>query len=412
VNSPVRAYGSVGGEPPFIERGEGAYFYDADGNRYVDYVLSWGPMILGHAHPAVVEAVKKAAEKGTSFGAPTEAEVELAELVKKRMPHVEMLRLVNSGTEAVMTAARLARGFTGRDLIVKFDGCYHGHSDGFLTAAGSGVATGGLPGSAGVPEDITRNTLSLIYNDLAGVEKAFGQRGGEIAAVIVEPIAANMGVVPPQEGFLQGLRELTSQHGALLIFDEVITCFRVARGGASELCGVIPDLVCLGKILGGGLPTGAVGGRGEIMERLAPSGDVYQAGTLSGNPISVAAGIATLKELDNPALYANLGKATEQLAMGLREKFDAVGIPVQVNQATGLLTVFFSTGLVTDFSSSKASNAGIFCRFFGQMLENSIYLPPSPFEAWFLSTQHGDEETAATLCAAEASIEQIKTTIA
>jgi glutamate-1-semialdehyde 2,1-aminomutase len=273
------------------------------------------------------------------------------------------------------------------------------------------VATGGLPGSAGVPEDITRNTLSIIYNDLSSVERVFNKRGGEIAAVIVEPIAANMGVVLPRDGFLEGLRNLTTKYGTLLIFDEVITGFRVARGGASELYGVIPDLVCLGKILGGGLPTGALGGRGEIMEKLAPLGDVYQAGTLSGNPISVAAGIATLKELNHPALYTNLGKTTELLATGLRERFDAAGIPVQLNWATGLLTVFFSTGLVTDFSSSKASNAGIFCRFFKKMLENNIYLPPSPFEAWFLSTQHGDEETAATLCAAEASIEQIKTTI-
>ncbi len=407
VNSPVRAYGSVGGEPPFINRGEGAYIYDIDGNEYIDYVLSWGPMILGHAHPAVVEAVKEAADRGTSFGAPTEAEIELAELVKERMPHIDMLRLVSSGTEAVMTAARLARGYTGRDMIVKFDGCYHGHSDGFLVEAGSGLATGGLPGSKGIPKEITSHTLSLQYNDLDGVEDTFKKSGDKIAAVIVEPIAANMGVVLPQMGFLEGLRDLTVKHGALLVYDEVITGFRVSRGGAAELTGITPDLVTLGKIIGGGMPIGAVGGRKDIMEKLAPVGDVYQAGTLSGNPISVAAGIATLKELDNPEIYENLRSATDKLSEELSGGFNKGSISVRINSAPGLLTIFFTAEPVNDFSSSKAADASSFRQYFHAMLEKGIYLPPSPFEAWFLSIQHTEEVIKMTTDAHYKAINEI-----
>lgn len=401
VNSPVRAYGAVGADPLFIYKGKGASIFDVDGNEYIDYVLSWGPLILGHAHPAVVEAVKEAAGSGLSFGAPTEAETELAELVKERMPHVEMLRLVNSGTEAVMTAARLARGFTGRDLIIKFDGCYHGHSDGFLVAAGSGLATGGLPASKGVPQDVTRNTISLPYNDLDAVERTFKRLGDDIAALIVEPIAANMGVVLPQKGFLQGLRDLTLRYGTVLIFDEVITGFRVARGGATELYTVIPDLVCLGKILGGGLPIGAVGGKHEIMRKLAPLGDVYQAGTLSGNPISVAAGIATLKELDKSGVYEQLHSRTAELADGLQKSFAQAEVSVSINWVAGLLSVFFSTNTVNNFTLARKTDARMNGKFFRAMLSQGIYLPPSPYEAWFLSTQHDQVVIENTLKAQE-----------
>jgi len=409
VNSPVRAYGSVEGEPPFIYRGKGAYITDLDGNEYIDYVLSWGPLILGHAHPAVVAAIREAAGRGTSFGAPTLAELQLAELVQERMPHVQMLRLVNSGTEAVMTAARLARGYTGRDVIVKFDGCYHGHSDGFLVEAGSGLATGGLPGSKGVPADVTRNTLSLPYNDLDALEETFKKRGDTVAAIIVEPIAANMGVVLPEEGFLEGLRKLTSEHGALLIFDEVITGFRVARGGASELFDVIPDLVCLGKILGGGLPIGAIGGKRDIMQELAPSGTVYQAGTLSGNPISVAAGVATLKELARPGIYEKLRLNTNQLAKELQQTFEEMEIPARINYATGMLTVFFSTNSVNNFTYAKRIDADMFRRFFHLMLSEGVYLPPSPYEAWFLSSKHDEFVIADTLQAQKKAVKSIKT---
>lgn len=397
VNSPVRAYGSVGGEPPFIQHGEGALIYDLDGNEYIDYVLSWGPLILGHAHPAVVEAVRAAAGLGLSFGAPTEAEVELAVLVKERMPHVEMIRLVNSGTEAVMTALRLARAYTDRNLIVKFDGCYHGHSDGLLVKAGSGLATGGLPASKGVPSGITGDTLSIPYNNPQVAADLFHQRGDEIAAVIVEPVAANMGVVLPENGFLQDLRDLTQRYGSCLIFDEVITGFRIARGGATEYFGITPDLVCLGKILGGGMPIGGVGGRREIMEMLAPLGEVYQAGTLSGNPISVAAGIATLKELSNPEIYKRLEAITDQLAEGLEQGLARSGIEAQVNNICGLLTVFLTPNRVRDFVTAKDSNLKQFRQFFHAMLDQSIYLPPSPFEAWFLSTRHDQNVISGTL---------------
>jgi len=408
VNSPVRAFGSVGGNPRFMVRGEGAYIVDADGNRYADYVMSWGPLILGHAHPSVVEAVQRAANNGTSFGASTEAEIELAELVKERMPHCELVRLVSSGTEAVMTAARIARGFTGRDIIVKFDGCYHGHSDGFLVAAGSGLATGGLPASRGVPADITRHTLSLPYNDSAAVEAAFAEQGDKIAAVIVEPIAANMGVVLPEPGFLEVLRAITEKNSALLIFDEVITGFRVARGGASELLGVIPDMVTMGKVIGGGMPIGAVGGKKEIMEILAPLGEVYQAGTLSGNPISVAAGIATLKESDRAGFYGGIRETTDKLVSKLREIFQDNNIDIQINTAPGLLTVFFSTTSVRDFSSAKALDSVKYGNFFHFMLKNGVYLPPSPYEAWFISSEHDDDTIEKTCSAVENSIKSLR----
>ena len=400
VNSPVRAYGSVGGEPPFIYRGKGAYLTDLDGNEYIDYVLSWGPMILGHAHPAVVAAVREAAGRGTSFGAPTLAELQLAELVQERMPHVQMLRLVNSGTEAVMTAARLARGYTGRDVIVKFDGCYHGHSDGFLVEAGSGLATGGLPGSKGVPADVTRNTLSLPYNDLDALEETFKKRGDTVAAIIVEPIAANMGVVLPEEGFLEGLQMLTEQSGALLIFDEVITGFRVARGGASELFNVIPDLVCLGKILGGGLPIGAVGGKREIMQELAPGGNVYQAGTLSGNPMAMAAGIATLTQLQAPGFYEKLDRTAERLATGLKSAAEKAGIPVAVDRVGSMMGMFFTDRPVHNFDDAKRSDLERFTRYYQGMLAEGIYLAPSQFEALFVSAAHTETDIEATVAAA------------
>ncbi len=408
VNSPVRAYGAVGGDPLFIARGEGIRICDLDGNEYLDYVLSWGPLILGHAHPTVVAAVQDAAKRGLSFGAPTEGETELGEKVRAFMPHLEMLRLVSSGTEAVMTAARLARACTGRDLLVKFDGCYHGHSDGFLIQAGSGLATGGLPASRGVPLEIARCTISLPYNDIEAVRNLFAQRGKKIAAVIVEPIAANMGVIPPKPNFLEGLREITQQYESLLIFDEVITGFRVARGGAAELFGIVPDLTCLGKILGGGMPIGAVGGRRDLMSRLAPSGDVYQAGTLSGNPISVAAGIATLQELTNPTCYPSLAAATRELADGLQRIFRSAEIPAQVHSVCGLLTVFFSPNPVYDFDSARRCDGDAYRRFFRSMLDCAIYLPPSPYEAWFLSILHDQSALTKTLAALTHSLDSLR----
>jgi len=397
VNSPVRAFRAVGGVPRFFTHGEGAKIYDADGNSYIDYMMSWGPLILGHAHPKVVEAVHAAASRGTSFGAPTEDEITLAEMVKDRFPAAEMVRLVNSGTEAAMTAVRLARAAAGRDIIVKFDGCYHGHSDAVLVKAGSGVATGGIAGSEGVPQATADMTISLPYNDSSALEDLFAQRGGEIAGVIVEPAAANMGVIPPKAGFLESIREITSRYGAVLIFDEVITGFRIARGGACELYGIEPDLICLGKIIGGGLPIGAVCGGKDIMELLAPTGGVYQAGTLSGNPISVAAGIATLRELNEPGVYEKLRRNTEILARGLKENFDLTGVPATVNAMTGLLTVFFTGEAVTDYASALKCDMNRFARFHAAMLKEGIYLPPSGFEAWFTSTAHGQAEIEATL---------------
>lgn len=401
VNSPVRAFKAVGGAPRFFQRGEGARVYDEDGNSFIDYMMSWGPLILGHAHPKVVEAVRNAALQGTSFGAPTENEIILAEMVSERFPTAEMVRLVSSGTEAAMTAIRLARASTGRELIVKFDGCYHGHSDALLVKAGSGVATGGIAGSVGVIDCLAEKTLSLPYNDIEAVKELFSLRGEEIAGVIVEPVAANMGVIPPVNGFLDALRELSEEYEAVLIFDEVITGFRIAWGGACELYGIAPDLICLGKIIGGGLPIGAVGGQREIMELLAPVGEVYQAGTLSGNPISVAAGIATLNELDRPGIYETLKESTEELARKLKHNFNIFGVPAVINEMTGLLAIFFGDFEVNDYASVQMCDMKKFAQFHRAMLEEGVYLPPSGYEAWFLSTAHGKDEIEATLAAQE-----------
>jgi glutamate-1-semialdehyde 2,1-aminomutase len=397
VNSPVRSFASVDTTPFIVERGQGPWIFDIDGNRYVDYVMSWGPLILGHAHPTIVDAVRKKVGGGTSFGAPTRGELELAHIVRERMPWVEKLRLVSSGTEACMTAARIARGATGRDMIVKFDGGYHGHSDGFLVKAGSGLATGNIPASAGVPENITRITLSLPYNDRKEVMSTFEKSGSRIAAVFVEPVAANMGVVPPMEGFLETLRDLTSRHGALLIFDEVITGFRLAPGGAAELFGVRPDLVCLGKILGGGLPIGAVGGSAGLMDLLAPLGTVYQAGTLSGNPLSTAAGIATLKELEKHEVYDSIRQYAEDLTGGIALLFERYGRSFRLNRVESLFTLFFSEEEVTDFDSAGRVDMTMYSELFRSLLRNGLFLPPSGFEAWFLSTVHGKEQLDLTL---------------
>ena len=400
VNSPVRAFGAVGGVPRFIASGQGSHIYDVDGQRYIDYVGSWGPLILGHAHPKVVAAIQEAAEKGTSFGAPTQQESTLAQLICEAMPSIEMVRLVNSGTEAAMSAVRLARAFTGRDKIVKFQGCYHGHADGLLVEAGSGVATLSIPGSAGVPEAYVSQTLVAPYNDLPAVEELFGTHRGDFAAVIVEPIAANMGVVPPKTGFLQGLRNLTRASGALLIFDEVITGFRVAYGGAQALYGVEPDLTCLGKIIGGGLPVGAYGGRREIMEMVAPLGPVYQAGTLSGNPLAVTAGIATLKELHRPRVYEKLEEKSAWLADGLTQAGRSSRWDVRVQRTGSILTMFFSAAEVGNFASARTSDTSAYSRFFHQMLRRGVYLPPSQFEAMFLSLRHQDTDISNTVTAA------------
>ena len=388
VDSPVRAFRAVGGEPLFITRGEGAYLWDADGNRYIDYVLSWGPLILGHAHPAVVEALAEAAARGTSYGAPTALETELAELVIEMVPSVEMVRFVNSGTEATMTALRLARAYTGRHKIVKFEGCYHGHADLLLVQAGSGVATLGLPDSPGVPPGATQDTLTAPFNDLAAVERLFERFPEEIAAVIVEPVAGNMGVVPPVDGFLAGLRELTQAHGALLIFDEVMTGFRVALGGAQELYGVDPDLTTLGKVIGGGLPVGAYAGKREIMETVAPAGPMYQAGTLSGNPLAMTAGLVTLKELRKPGVFQEIVAQTKRLCQGIGQAAKEAGVPVYQTQVGTMFCTYFTEGPVTDYASAKRSDTAAFGRFFQAMLEAGVYLAPSQFEAGFTSTAH------------------------
>jgi len=408
VNSPVRAFKAVGGEPIFIDYAQGATLYDVDGNSYVDYVCSWGALILGHAHPDVVAAVKQAATRGTSYGAPTPGEVELAELIKAAFPSIELVRLVNSGTEATMSALRVARAFTGRKLIVKFDGCYHGHADSLLARAGSGVATLGLPDSAGVLEEFIQFTLTLPYNDLAAVEAAFRQRGREIAAVIVEPVAGNMGCVPLQPGFLEGLRKITGQHGALLIFDEVITGFRIAPGGAQERYGVRADLTTLGKIIGGGLPVGAYGGRRDIMEKVAPLGPVYQAGTLSGNPVAVAAGMAALKALQQPGTYDKLEALSAQLESSLRATADSTGAAVHVNRIGSMLTLFFSDALVTDFASAKRADTVRFARFFHGLLARGIYWPPSQFEAAFVSLAHTPADIEKTVAAAGAAFKELR----
>jgi glutamate-1-semialdehyde 2,1-aminomutase len=391
VNSPVRAYGSVGGTPVFVDRGEGASVTDADGRRYVDLVMSWGALLFGHARPEILEAAVRAAERGTSFGAPTEAEVELAERICRMVPSVEMVRLVSSGTEACMSAIRLARGFTGRDAVVKFAGCYHGHSDALLATAGSGVATFGLPDSPGVTEAAAADTLVAPYNDLAPVGAVFDARGEEIACVIVEPVAANMGVVPPADGFLEGLRELCDRAGALLIFDEVITGFRLGPGGAQEAFDVRPDLTTLGKIVGGGFPLAAFGGRADVMEQLAPAGPVYQAGTLSGNPVAVAAGIATLELIEGGGSRQPYGRLQAD-AIRLSHAISDLPVPVTVNRVGGLLSAFFSEGPVTDFDSAKRADHARYAEFFHGMLERGVLLPPSGYEGWFLSAAHGDAE--------------------
>ncbi len=400
VDSPVRAFRAVGGQPLFIERGEGPYLYDVDGNRFIDYVLSWGPLILGHAHPAVVEALKSTVECGTSYGAPSPYEVELAQLVQEFMPGIEMIRFVNSGTEATMSALRLARAYTKRDKIIKFEGCYHGHADLLLVQAGSGVATLGLPDSPGVPPATVQDTLVARYNDLEVVEDLFRRFPGEIAALIVEPVAGNMGVVPPMEGFLEGLRRLTSEHGALLVFDEVMTGFRVHPGGAAALYGIRPDLTTLGKVIGGGLPVGAYGGRREIMALIAPSGPVYQAGTLSGNPLAMVAGITTLHLLREAGAWERLETSAEQLTEGIGTAARQAGIPIQQTRVGTMFTAFFRENPVRDWQTVKTCDTRLYGRFFQAMLEAGVYLAPSQFEAGFLSTAHTREIVDRTIDAA------------
>jgi glutamate-1-semialdehyde 2,1-aminomutase len=392
VNSPVRAFRSVGGEPRFVARAEGARVWDADGRVYVDFVGSWGPLVLGHAPRAVVEAVTAAAQRGTSYGAPTEAEVELAARIAAAYPSMEMVRLVSSGTEAAMSAIRVARGATGRDLLVKFDGCYHGHADSLLVKAGSGGATFGIPDSRGVPPAVAALTLTLPFNDVTAVRDLFAARGSDIAALIVEPVAGNMGVVAPAQNFLAALREITAQHGALLIFDEVITGFRIAYGGAQELYGVRPDLTCLGKIIGGGLPVGAYGGRRDVMDHVAPLGAVYQAGTLSGNPLAVAAGLVTLKALEDRKAYARLEALGARLERGLRDAADKAGVPLTVNRVGSMLTGFFCAGPVRDYADAKTADTARYARFYHGMLDRGVYLAPSQFEAAFVSLAHGDDD--------------------
>lgn len=398
VNSPVRAFGSVGMTPRFIASAEGAYMTDADGKRYLDYVGSWGPMILGHANPMVLEKVMEACRRGLSFGAATEAEVDMARLICSMVPSVEMIRMVNSGTEAVMSAVRAARGYTGRNKIIKFEGCYHGHSDAMLVKAGSGVMTAGVPDSSGVPAGCTEDTLLAVYNDLDSVKDLFDAWDGQIAALIVEPVGANMGVVPPAPGFLEGLRKLCTEHGAVLIFDEVITGFRLARGGAQEYYGIQADLTTYGKIIGGGMPVGAYGGRREIMEVVSPVGKVYQAGTLSGNPVAMAAGLAQLTYLnEHPEIYKDLERKGELLYGGMENFCREHNLPYQVNHVSSLGCLFFSADPVTDYASAKKSDTKAFTEYFRQMLESGIYIAPSQFEAMFLSAAHTDEELEFTL---------------
>ena len=408
VNSPVRAGKSVGINPPFIEKAKGALIWDADQNEYIDYVCSWGPMILGHTHPDVVKAVRDGAGKGTSYGAPTEMEVNMAEIIVDMIPSIEMVRMVNSGTEAAMSAIRLARGYTGRTKIIKFDGCYHGHADSLLVSAGSGIATLGIPGSPGVPEDLALHTISLPFNDLPAVEKTFEKFDGRIAAVIVEPVPGNMGVVLPEDGFLKGLRKITEESGTVLIFDEVITGFRISPGGAQSLFGIMPDLTCLGKIIGGGLPVGAFGGKKEIMCRMAPEGEIYQAGTLSGNPLAMAAGLATLNILKNGNIYGEIERKSDLLFSGLAKAAFEVGIPVKVNRVGSMGTLFFTSSSVTDFQSAKACDAKRFIKYFRSMLKQGIYLAPSPFETSFISHAHTEEMIEKTIHCASHAFEEMR----
>ena len=404
VNSPARSWGAVGGNPLFLTRGSGSRVWDADGNEYIDYVCSWGPLILGHANEQVIAAITQAAADGTSFGAPTERENEIAQLVVDAYESIEMVRFVNSGTEATMSALRLARAYTGRSKIVKFEGGYHGHSDALLVAAGSGALAHGIPDSAGVTASFAQDTLLGVFNDLASVEAHFNAFPEDIACVIVEPVAGNMGVVPPQDRFLQGLRDLTEKHNSLLIFDEVITGFRVEYGGAQQRYGINADITCLGKIIGGGMPVGAYGGSAEIMATVAPLGAMYQAGTLSGNPVAMAAGIATLEQLQEPGVYNALGAKAASLAAGLQEVFAESEIPLRINRVSSMMTLFFNAGEVNSWETVLASDREGFGRFFHRMLEEGVYLPPSPFEAMFVSTAHSDADIEATLNAARRAL--------
>ena len=389
VNSPVRAFKAVGGTPPFISKADGPYIYDADGKQYIDYVQSWGPMVLGHNHPSILQAVIEAAQNGLSFGAPTEAEVIMAEKVSELVPSMEMVRMVNSGTEATMSAIRLARGFTHRDKILKFEGCYHGHADALLVKAGSGALTLGVPSSPGIPADFAQHTLTMEYNNLGSVEQAFAEHGEDIACIIVEPVAGNMNCIPPVDGFLEGLRSICDKYGSVLIFDEVMTGFRVAKGGAQERYTITPDLTCLGKVIGGGMPVGAFGGKADIMQHIAPSGPVYQAGTLSGNPVAMAAGLAALEEIQRPGLYDTLSETTKNLAEGFKALADKYQIPMSVNYAGSMFGLFFTdVERVTNYQQAINCNIDLFNRFYHGMLEAGVYLAPASYEAGFVSAAH------------------------
>ncbi len=407
VNSPVRACKSVDAAPIFIHNAEGCLVFDADGNRYIDYIGSWGPLILGHRHPAVVDAIIAVLERGTSFGAPIDLEVQLAEMVIAAVPSVEMVRMVNSGTEATMSAIRLARGATQRDIVIKFDGCYHGHADTLLVAAGSGVATLGIPGSPGVPESVAQKTLSLPYNDIDCIKNVMKEQGSKVACIIVEPVAGNMGLVKPAEGFLQALREMADQHGSVLIFDEVMTGFRVAYGGAQSLYGVYPDLTCFGKIIGGGMPVGAYGGKRELMAKIAPQGTVYQAGTLSGNPVAMAAGIATLEQIQKDGFYDALDQKAAHLLKGLEQTAEKAAVPLQAARVGSMLGFFFNDQKVQNFDDAKTCDLVKFTRFYNGMRQNGIYIAPSQFEALFLSAAHEMEHIEATIKAAEKVIDRL-----
>jgi len=407
VNSPVRAFKAIGIPPTFIERAKGSKIWDVDGNEYIDYVGSWGPMILGHAHPRIVAALKMIATKGTSFGAPTPLEVELAIKVKKAFPSMELVRMVSSGTEAVMSAIRVARGYTGRDNILKFEGCYHGHGDSLLVKAGSGATTLGIPDSLGIPGDLAKHTLTALYNDIESVKVLVRQYPGEIACIIVEPIAGNMGVVLPERGFLEGLRKICDEEGIILLFDEVITGFRVAYGGAQELYGIKADLTCLGKIIGGGLPVGAYGGKEMIMERVAPLGGVYQAGTLSGNPLAMTAGIETLELLRSKKIYQDLERKTSYLTENISISAEEKGIPLSINHTKGMFTLFFAEGPVRDYRTAKMSDMNRFAKFFIEMMEQGIYLPPSQFEACFISLAHTQKDLDKTIQACDNAFKKI-----